>query len=63
MALPGRALHGKAVLAFSHESDVGVVDVDVIRLLERWTSSALKPHEAQRLADSLVPPGEVWRWN
>lgn len=64
MALPGIGPYtARAVLAFASEHDVAVVDTNVGRLLARWSGRSLRPAEAQRLADELVPPGEGWAWN
>lgn len=64
LALPGVGPYtARAVLVFAHERDVGVVDTNVGRLLARWSGRSLRPAEAQRLADALVPDGAGWRWN
>jgi A/G-specific adenine glycosylase len=66
-ALPGiGAYTARAVLAFAFESDVGVVDTNVARILARAVAG--RPlrspgGEAQAVADSLVPTGRAWRWN
>lgn len=64
LALPGIGPYtARAVLAFAFERDVGVVDVNVGRLLARWSGHAFALREAQATADSLVPVGSGWRWN
>lgn len=64
-ALPGvGAYTARAVLAFAHEVAVGVVDTNVARVLARAVAGrALRPAEAQGLADRLVPPRRAWRHN
>ncbi|MGH9082615.1 MAG: A/G-specific adenine glycosylase, partial [Acidimicrobiales bacterium] len=64
-ALPGVGpCTGRAVLAFAFESDVGVVDTNVARVLARAVAGRpLRPAEAQDLADRLVPAGRSWRHN
>jgi A/G-specific adenine glycosylase len=64
-ALPGIGPYtARAVLAFAFEADVGVVEVNSARVLARaFAGRRLRPGEAQRLADDLVPPGEGWAWN
>lgn len=64
-ALPGVGPYtARAVLAFAHERDVGVVDVNAARFLSRCVAGrALRPTEAQALADAAVPPGRGWTWN
>jgi A/G-specific adenine glycosylase len=63
-ALPGIGPYtARAVLAFAHERDVGVVDTNVGRVLARWEGRPLRPAEAQALADALVPAGRSWAWN
>lgn len=64
LALPGVGPYtARAVLVFARERDVGVVDVNVGRLLARWLGRSLTAKEAQTLADDLVPDGCGWRWN
>ena len=64
LALPGVGPYtARAVLAFAFEHDVAVVDTNVGRVLARLHGGALRPAEAQLLADSLVPKNEGWRWN
>jgi A/G-specific adenine glycosylase len=61
-ALPGiGAYTTRALLAFAFEQDVGVVDTNAGRVLSRAVSGrSLTPGEAQRLVDTMVPPGEGW---
>lgn len=62
--LPGIGPYtARAILAFAHELDVGVVDTNIARVLARVAGRRLTPGEAQRLADSWVPAGEGWAWN
>lgn len=64
LALPGiGAYTARAVLAFAHEVDVAVVDVNVARVLARVEGRRLTARQAQVTADSLVPEGEAWLWN
>lgn len=64
LALPGVGPYtARAVLAFAFERDVGVVDTNVGRLLARLEGRALRPAEAQALADASVPSGAGWAWN
>jgi len=64
-ALPGVGPYtARAVLAFAFGHDVGVLDVNAARVLTRGLAGRrLAPAELQRLADSLVPPGQGWGWN
>jgi A/G-specific adenine glycosylase len=64
LALPGIGPYtARAVLAFAHERDVGVVDTNVGRVLARTAGAPLRPAAAQALADAAVPAGEGWAWN
>lgn len=64
LALPGVGPYtARAVLAFAHEREVGVVDTNVGRVLARWVGRPLRPAEAQTRADALVPAGRAWAWN
>ncbi len=64
LALPGIGPYtARAVLAFAFESDVGVVDTNIARVLARVGGQRLTPREAQWLADSWVPAGQGWAWN
>ena len=64
LALPGIGPYtARAVLVFSYEHDIGLVDTNAGRFLARaGAGRALSPKEAQPLADSLVPPGQGWAW-
>jgi A/G-specific adenine glycosylase len=63
-ALPGIGPYtARAVLAFAHERDVGVVDTNAARVLARTAGRPLRPREAQAIADAAVPPGRGWAWN
>jgi A/G-specific adenine glycosylase len=64
-ALPGVGEYtARAVLVFAHGRDVGVVDTNVARVLARSISGApLNRHQAQSLADRLVPVGASWSFN
>ncbi len=64
-ALPGVGPYtARAVLAFAHEADVGVLDTNAARVLARAVAGRpLAPAEAQTLADSVVPAGRGWAWN
>jgi A/G-specific adenine glycosylase len=60
LALPGIGSYtARAVLAFAYERDVGVLDVNVARVLTRWHGRPVSQAEA----DALVPAGEGWAWN
>ncbi len=64
LALPGVGPYtARAVLALAFESDVGVVDTNVGRVLARLGGRRLRGTEAQEIADRLVPPGRAWLWN
>jgi len=65
LALPGVGPYtARAVLAFSGQADVGVVDTNSGRVLARAVAGGpLEAAAAQRLADSVVPTGEGWAWN
>jgi A/G-specific adenine glycosylase len=64
-SLPGVGEYtARAVLAFSFEHPVGVVDTNAARVLARAvTGRTLSPTEAQQEADGLVPAGQAWAWN
>jgi len=65
LALPGVGPYtARAVLAFAFGADVGVVDVNVARILSRALAGRpLGAAEAQRMADALVAPGGGWDVN
>ena len=60
LALPGVGPYtARAVLAFAFEADVGVLDVNAVRVLSRLTGAPVD----QTTADALVPAGQGWAWN
>jgi A/G-specific adenine glycosylase len=60
LALPGIGPYtARAVLAFAFEIEVGVLDVNALRVLSRLTGAPVD----QATADALVPAGEGWAWN
>ena len=64
LELPGIGDYtARAILAFSFEKDVAVVDVNVKRVLSRLEGRTLSMKEAQSIADQNLPTGEGWRWN
>lgn len=64
LALPGIGPYtARAVRAFAYELDDGLVDTNIGRVLARIEGRQLKPAQAQRLADDLVPAGHGWEWN
>ena len=64
LELPGVGPYtARAVLAFAHEDDVGVVDTNIARILARRSGRRLTPAVAQAAADALVPEGRSWLWN
>jgi A/G-specific adenine glycosylase len=64
MALPGiGAYTARAILAFSFEQPVGVVDVNAARVHARLVGHVLDVHAAQRIADEATPPARPWEWN
>jgi A/G-specific adenine glycosylase len=62
LGLPGiGAYTARAVLAFAFEVDVGVVDTNAGRVLSRSVvGRPVSMGEAQRLVDTMVPPGGSW---
>jgi A/G-specific adenine glycosylase len=62
LALPGvGAYTTRAVLAFAFELDVGVVDTNAGRVLSRAVAGrSIRPGEAQRLVDAMIPSGQGW---
>ena len=62
LALPGvGAYTARAVLAFAFGADVGVVDTNAGRVVARAVAGRpVRPGEAQRLVDDMVPPGRGW---
>lgn len=65
LALPGVGPYtARAVLAFSFEVEVGVVDTNAGRILARAVAGeAVTPREAQSLVDSMVPSCRAWEFN
>jgi A/G-specific adenine glycosylase len=65
LALPGVGPYtARAVLAFAFGQDVGVVDTNAGRVLARAVAGTpLRPADAQRTVDSLVPAGSGWTFN
>jgi A/G-specific adenine glycosylase len=63
--LPGVGPYtARAVLAFAYETDDGVVDVNVARVIARAVvGGPVTPAQSQALADRLVPRGRGWLWN
>jgi len=64
-SLPGVGVYtAGAVLAFAFEQPVGVVDVNVARVLQRAVAGrALGARQIREVADTLVPPERAWEWN
>ena len=62
LSLPGvGAYTAHAVQAFAFGMDVGVVDTNAGRVLSRAVAGRpVRPGEAQRLVDAMVPPGQGW---
>jgi A/G-specific adenine glycosylase len=64
LALPGVGPYtARAVLAFAHEQDVGVLDTNAARVVARVHGTRFALRDAQVAADALVPSGSGWRWN
>lgn len=64
LALPGIGPYtARAVSAFAHEHDVGIVDTNTARVLARWTGEPLGSKAVQAVADAAVPAGQGWAWN
>ena len=64
LELPGIGPYtARAILCFAFEEDIGVVDVNIHRIISRVTGKALSPLEMQIKADNFVPAGEGWIWN
>jgi A/G-specific adenine glycosylase len=64
LALPGIGPYtARAVLAFAHELDHGIVDTNSARVLARWHGARLTPRAVQAAADAAVPSGRAWAWN
>jgi len=64
LQLPGVGPYtSRAILCFAFEEDVGVVDVNIHRIISRVTGEKLTPEEMQEKADNFVPEGQGWDWN
>ncbi|MEL7155915.1 MAG: A/G-specific adenine glycosylase [Actinomycetota bacterium] len=64
LALPGIGPYtARAIRVFAFETDDGVLDTNVARILARTTGRPLDRRRAQELADAAVPPGQGWAWN
>lgn len=64
LQLPGVGPYtARAVLTFAYKKDVGVVDVNVARVLSRIHGAPMSARELQDTADELVPQGMSWEWN
>jgi A/G-specific adenine glycosylase len=64
LALPGVGPYtARAVLAFAHERDHGIVDTNTARVLARWAGERLGPKAVQAAADDAVPASRAWAWN
>ena len=64
LELPGIGPYtARAILCFAFEEDIGVVDVNINRVISRITGKVMRPQEMQKKADSLVPTGDGWIWN
>jgi A/G-specific adenine glycosylase len=65
VALPGIGPYtARAVSAFAFERPAAVVDTNVARVLARAVAGRrLAGAEIQSMADQLLPPGQIWRWN
>ena len=63
-ALPGIGPYtARAVLAFSANADVGVLDTNAARVTARLAGHRLNAKDAQAAADAAVPTGAGWAWN
>jgi A/G-specific adenine glycosylase len=65
VSLPGIGPYtARAVLAFAHGRDVGVVDTNAARVVTRAVAGrTLSGAALQAEADEAVPPGRGWEWN
>ena len=64
LELPGIGPYtARAILCFAFEEDLGVVDVNISRVIARITGEVLPPQALQERADSFVPRGQGWIWN
>jgi A/G-specific adenine glycosylase len=64
-ALPGVGPYtARAIRTFAFDEDVAAVDTNATRVLARCVAgSPLRMHEANELADRLVPAGRSWEFN
>ena len=63
-ALPGIGPYtARALLAFSANADVGVLDTNAARVTARLAGRRLNAMDAQEAADAAVPTGAGWAWN
>lgn len=64
LALPGIGPYtARAVLVFAHGADLGLVDTNAGRFVARALAGrAVRPAEAQRIADDAVPRAMGWDW-
>ena len=66
LALPGIGRYtAGAIACFAFEQDVGFIDTNIRRVLQRLFAEPTALPEAQllALAESAVPPGQGWAWN
>ena len=64
LSLPGIGPYtARAILCFAFEEDIGVVDVNVSRVLARVSGELVPPRGMQEKADDLVPQGKGWTWS
>jgi len=64
LSLPGIGPYtARAVQCFAHGKDVGVVDVNVSRVLSRIQGVAMSARLLQQCADEWVPLDCAWEWN
>lgn len=64
LELPGvGAYTARALLAFSFEQDVAVVDTNIARVYARVSGRRLTARQVQAIADESLPAGDGWVWN
>jgi A/G-specific adenine glycosylase len=64
LSLPGIGPYtARAVMAFSFEADVAVVDTNIARVLARVEGRALTARQVQQSADAVLAEGDGWAWN
>jgi A/G-specific adenine glycosylase len=62
--LPGIGRYtARAVACFAFGAQVPVVDTNVRRVLSGYAGRELTPREAEKLAETLLPPGKAADWN